>query len=237
MALAGDSADCVAYLMGNHIFAERLFRHDPRAMMYAPLHTVIWEDKHGDAWFTVDQPSKQFASFDNPDIAEVGIELDTNSSRCSTRSRWRFPLSSENDRVLLLSRDVHLARLVESRATRGTRAQVGSVSLPPTVWPDGCRGSRALQGSRASCPRCPSRNQSRLAPDPITGSRAAVGAAGSLQGSRRNGGCLDRVAVVPLKAGTQMPVGGREKSATRRTDACVHREAGAGFAAVEAATE
>jgi uncharacterized protein (DUF302 family) len=76
MALAGNRADCVAYLMGNHIFAERMFRHDPRALMYAPLHTVIWEDKHGDAWFTVDQPSKQFASFDNPDVAEVGIELD-----------------------------------------------------------------------------------------------------------------------------------------------------------------
>ena len=25
MALAGDRADCVAYLMGNHIFAERMF--------------------------------------------------------------------------------------------------------------------------------------------------------------------------------------------------------------------
>jgi hypothetical protein len=45
-------------------------------MMYAPLHTVIWEDQHGDAWFTVDQPSKQFASFDIPEITEVGIELD-----------------------------------------------------------------------------------------------------------------------------------------------------------------
>lgn len=76
MALAGDRADCVAYLMGNHIFAERMFRHDPRAMMYAPLHTVIWEDHDGKAWFTVDQPSKQFASFDNPDIAKVGVELD-----------------------------------------------------------------------------------------------------------------------------------------------------------------
>jgi uncharacterized protein (DUF302 family) len=76
MALAGDRADCVAYLMGNHIIAERMFRHDPRAMMYAPLHTVIWEDQHGDAWFTVDRPSKQFASFDIPEITEVGIELD-----------------------------------------------------------------------------------------------------------------------------------------------------------------
>ncbi|HEV3054250.1 MAG TPA: DUF302 domain-containing protein [Solirubrobacteraceae bacterium] len=76
MALAGDAADCVAYLVGNHTIAERMFRHDPRAMMYAPLHTVIWEDRRGDAWFTVDQPSAQFASFDIPEVAEVGVELD-----------------------------------------------------------------------------------------------------------------------------------------------------------------
>jgi uncharacterized protein (DUF302 family) len=76
MALAGDHADCIAYLMGNHVIAERMFRRDPRAMMYAPLHTVIWEDERGDAWFTVDQPSKQFASFDRAEIAEVGVELD-----------------------------------------------------------------------------------------------------------------------------------------------------------------
>ena len=29
MANAGDPADCIAYLMGNHILAERMFRHDP----------------------------------------------------------------------------------------------------------------------------------------------------------------------------------------------------------------
>jgi uncharacterized protein (DUF302 family) len=76
MALAGDSTDCVSYLMGNHTIAERMFRYDPRAMLYAPLHTVIWEDADGSAWFTVDQPSTQFASFAIPVIKEVGIELD-----------------------------------------------------------------------------------------------------------------------------------------------------------------
>jgi hypothetical protein len=30
MALAGDHADCAAYLMGNHVIAERMFRHDPQ---------------------------------------------------------------------------------------------------------------------------------------------------------------------------------------------------------------
>ena len=66
MQLAGDTAECIAYLMGNHIIAERMFRHDPRAMLYAPLHTVIWEDSTGAARFSVDQPSTQFASFWHP---------------------------------------------------------------------------------------------------------------------------------------------------------------------------
>ena len=57
MQIAGDSADCIAYLMGNHTIAERMFRFDPRTMLYAPLRTVIWEDPSRQAWFTVDQPS------------------------------------------------------------------------------------------------------------------------------------------------------------------------------------
>jgi uncharacterized protein (DUF302 family) len=76
MRAAGDNADCLSYLMGNHTIAERMFRYDPRAMLYAPLHTVIWEDSAGSAWFTFDQPSTQFASFESPRIAAVGRELD-----------------------------------------------------------------------------------------------------------------------------------------------------------------
>ena len=76
MGAAGDGADCVAYLMGNHVTAERMFRHDPRAMLYAPLRTVIWEDSAGGAWFTVDQPSTQFGSLGLPEVSTVGVELD-----------------------------------------------------------------------------------------------------------------------------------------------------------------
>ena len=76
MQAAGDKADCIAYLMGNHTIAERMFRYDPRVMLYAPLHTVIWEDSNGGAWFTVDQPSTQFSSFGRPEITAVGRELD-----------------------------------------------------------------------------------------------------------------------------------------------------------------
>jgi len=76
MQLAGDQNDCIAYLMGNVTIAERMFRHDPRAMLYAPLHTAIWEDAHGRAWFTADQPSTQFGSFGIPAVSAVGVELD-----------------------------------------------------------------------------------------------------------------------------------------------------------------
>ena len=62
--------------MGNHVTAERMFRHDPRAMLYAPLRTVIWEDSSGGAWFTVDQPSRQFGSFGLTEVSSVGVELD-----------------------------------------------------------------------------------------------------------------------------------------------------------------
>jgi uncharacterized protein (DUF302 family) len=84
MQAAGDGADCIAYLMGNHLIAERMFRHDPRAMLYAPLHTVIWEDPNGDAWFSVDQPSTQFSSLGIPAIDEVGIELDRKLAKLLT---------------------------------------------------------------------------------------------------------------------------------------------------------
>jgi uncharacterized protein (DUF302 family) len=76
MRLAGDHNDCIAYLMGNVTIAEQMLRHDPRVMLYAPLHTVIWEDGHGRAWFTADQPSTQFGSFGLPEISAVGVELD-----------------------------------------------------------------------------------------------------------------------------------------------------------------
>jgi uncharacterized protein (DUF302 family) len=76
MRLAGDRNDCVAYLMGNVAIAERMFRHDAQAMLYAPLRTVIWEDGAGCAWFTIDQPSTLFDGFGVPDVSAVGIELD-----------------------------------------------------------------------------------------------------------------------------------------------------------------
>jgi uncharacterized protein (DUF302 family) len=64
------------YLMGNHTIAERMFRHEPSVMLHAPLRTLLYADADGDTKLAVDQPSLLFASYDNPDIAAVGRELD-----------------------------------------------------------------------------------------------------------------------------------------------------------------
>jgi hypothetical protein len=76
MRLAGDSPRCSSYLMGNHTIAERMYRHDPAIMLYAPLRTAIYEDADGRTWFSVDQPSTRFRSYGDPAITDVGLELD-----------------------------------------------------------------------------------------------------------------------------------------------------------------
>jgi uncharacterized protein (DUF302 family) len=93
MELAGDENDCIAYLMGNVTIAEQMFRHDPRAMLYAPLRTAIWEDANHRAWFTVDQPSTQFASFGIPAVSKVGVELDRKLAALLEELRVEVPMA------------------------------------------------------------------------------------------------------------------------------------------------
>jgi hypothetical protein len=76
MRLAGDQGACAAYLMGNHTIAERMYRHDPAVMLYAPLRTTIHQDRHGVTRFSLDRPSTRFAGFGVPEITAVGLELD-----------------------------------------------------------------------------------------------------------------------------------------------------------------
>ena len=93
MQLAHDENDCIAYLMGNVTIAEQMFRHDPRAMLYAPLRTVIWQDSHARAWFTVEQPSTQFASFGIPAVSAVGVELDRKLAALFEALRLEVPMA------------------------------------------------------------------------------------------------------------------------------------------------
>jgi len=76
MAGSGSGWKCTEYLMGNHTIAETMFRHDPSAMLYAPLRVVIYADRDGVSRFVVDQPSALFSSLDNSSIAAVGVKLD-----------------------------------------------------------------------------------------------------------------------------------------------------------------
>ncbi|MGH9009283.1 MAG: DUF302 domain-containing protein [Acidimicrobiia bacterium] len=75
-AIAGHKARSVIYLMGNHTIAETMYRHDPAIMLYAPLRLCLYEDLDGQAHLSIDQPSDQFGSFGDPDIADTGRLLD-----------------------------------------------------------------------------------------------------------------------------------------------------------------
>jgi uncharacterized protein (DUF302 family) len=76
MAAAGHHNSAVQYLLGNHTIAERMYRHNPLAVLYAPLRVLVFADGRGDAVFTLDQPSTLFGSLGDSRITEVGHELD-----------------------------------------------------------------------------------------------------------------------------------------------------------------
>ena len=89
--LAGDSSSAVAYLMGNHIIMERMFRYEPSVVMYAPLHVAIWSQSDGQAFFTIDKPSDQFDSFPQSAVAAVGRELDSKLVRLMKHLHLMIP--------------------------------------------------------------------------------------------------------------------------------------------------
>jgi uncharacterized protein DUF302 len=74
---SGTDRPGIEYLAGNHTIAERMYRHEPAAMLYAPLRLFIFADDDGQGVLVIDQPSTLFGSLgDNPDVAAVGRELD-----------------------------------------------------------------------------------------------------------------------------------------------------------------
>jgi hypothetical protein len=76
MATSPSLWQATQYLMGNHTIAERMFRHEPSVMLHAPLRTLLYADSDGDTKLAVDQPRLLFNSYDKPEIADVGHELD-----------------------------------------------------------------------------------------------------------------------------------------------------------------
>ena len=76
LGVAGHDVKAVEYLLGNHVIAETMFRHDPMALLYAPLRVLVYSDPDGNAVFSMDQPSSAFGSLGIAEVTEVGLGLD-----------------------------------------------------------------------------------------------------------------------------------------------------------------
>lgn len=76
LKLANAPVRSTEYLIGNHVIAESMFRHDPRALLYAPLRMLVWSDGDGNAVFSMHRPSDEFGSLGVPEVTKVGQDLD-----------------------------------------------------------------------------------------------------------------------------------------------------------------
>lgn len=75
MRIAGHKTRTCSYLIGNHVRAERMYRHCPAIMLHTPMRNVLWEDEAGQAMLSFEHPGAPFSCFDDPTIAAVGIEI------------------------------------------------------------------------------------------------------------------------------------------------------------------
>ena len=76
LSVAGHRTRAIEYLIGNHVIAETMFRHDPKALLYAPLRMLVYSDADGNAIFTMDRPSAAFGSLGIAEVTKVGEGLD-----------------------------------------------------------------------------------------------------------------------------------------------------------------
>lgn len=76
LGVAGHAVKAVEYLLGNHVIAETMFRHDPKALLYAPLRVLVHSDADDNAVFSMDQPSTAFGSLGIAAVTDVGLSLD-----------------------------------------------------------------------------------------------------------------------------------------------------------------
>jgi uncharacterized protein (DUF302 family) len=76
LGVAGHDVKAVEYLLGNHVIAETMFRHDPKALLYAPLRVLVYSDPDNNAVFSMDRPGSAFGSLGIAEVTEVGLSLD-----------------------------------------------------------------------------------------------------------------------------------------------------------------
>lgn len=69
LAVAGHRIKAVEYLLGNVVIAETMFRHDPKALLYAPLRVLVHSDPPATPsfrWTDPAPPSPAWASPKSP---------------------------------------------------------------------------------------------------------------------------------------------------------------------------
>lgn len=74
--VAGHDIKAVEFLLGNHVIAETMFGHEPKALLYAPLRVLVYSDCDDNAVFTMDRPSSAFGSLGIDEVTKVGLSLD-----------------------------------------------------------------------------------------------------------------------------------------------------------------
>jgi hypothetical protein len=98
MGLAGNTKRATEYLMGNHVIAETMYRHDPAVALYLPLRCAVYEARDG-ARFTIDQPSTALSDFGSEEIAAVGIDLDRKLARLLAALDVEVPWALAEERI------------------------------------------------------------------------------------------------------------------------------------------
>lgn len=81
LGVAGHRTRAIEYLIGNHVIAETMFRHDPKALLYAPLRMLVYSDAEDNAIFTMERPSAAFGSLGIAEVTKVGEGLDRKVAR------------------------------------------------------------------------------------------------------------------------------------------------------------
>jgi len=75
-SLSGNTKRCTLFLIGNPVIASRILDIDLRAALYVPFRTSIYDDSAHGVSLIYDRPSSFLAALGNPELTEIGAELD-----------------------------------------------------------------------------------------------------------------------------------------------------------------
>jgi len=99
MSLAGNTRRATEYLMGNHVIAETMYRHDPAVALYVPLRCAIYEGKAGTR-FNIEQPSTTLSALGRDEITQIGVDLDGKLARLLSALKAEVPAVLTTSRTM-----------------------------------------------------------------------------------------------------------------------------------------